>query len=245
MDRAVKIWHIPFPSFYTGTDQKLVREDKPLFSSTCIHMARVLSINWIADDVLLSHNAPPIMAIPLEDEDELEIDPGRIVLWQWLGRRRFFPDGLWDEGDVRQTVLRGCASDYQESASYKIISSIPLPPSPTQYDTPPGFQVYNERDYHDPIVLYTHPDPKEDGITIINVADFPPRKPPPCRWADDELAEATGNLQISEAEPEPPRWDLRPKGGDGKVQACALLPGGHALVAAGGSNLWLWTVPLT
>ncbi|KAK1229685.1 hypothetical protein PQX77_007247 [Marasmius sp. AFHP31] len=209
-------------------------------------MARVLSINWIADDILLSHNAPPIMATPQEDEDELEIDPGRIVLWRWLGRRRFFPDGLWDEGDVRQTVLRGCASDYQESASYKIISSIPLPPSPTQYDTPPGFQVYTDGEYHDPIILYTHPDPTEDEITIINVADFPPRKPPPCRWADDELAEATGNLQISEAEPEPepPRWHVRPEGGDGKVQTCALLPGGHALVAAGGSNVWLWTVPL-
>ncbi|KAG6851175.1 hypothetical protein H0H93_015185 [Arthromyces matolae] len=41
LDRLVKIWHLPEPM--QGT---LIREDKPLFSSSRIHKARVLSISW-------------------------------------------------------------------------------------------------------------------------------------------------------------------------------------------------------
>ncbi|KAL0581597.1 hypothetical protein V5O48_000413 [Marasmius crinis-equi] len=235
MDRAVKIWHIPFPF---NTDQKLVREDKPLFSSSGIHNARVLSIAWITDDILLSHSAPAIMRIP-EPEDvahDLDLDPGSIALWRWLGKDRFFPVD-WTNKPNHRTVLRGCASDYQESASYKIISSIPLPPTPTQFEIPTSFQVFTD-DCHDPLVLYTHP--QREGITILNVADFPPRRRPLCRWAgEDELADAAGGLSIDDDIV--PCWQVGPEDEEeDKVETCAMLPSGQVLVAAGGRNLWAW-----
>lgn len=43
-DRAVKIWHIPY--FSKRSRPKLLREDKPLFSSCMIHKARIISVNW-------------------------------------------------------------------------------------------------------------------------------------------------------------------------------------------------------
>ncbi|OBZ79372.1 Polycomb group protein FERTILIZATION-INDEPENDENT ENDOSPERM [Grifola frondosa] len=55
MDRAVKIWRIPQPR-----EGFLARDDKPLFSTDMIHKARVLSIAWLSDDVLISHSAPSI-----------------------------------------------------------------------------------------------------------------------------------------------------------------------------------------
>jgi hypothetical protein len=41
MDRAVKIWRIPWFEEHT-----LVRADKPLFTSAFIHNSRVLSVAW-------------------------------------------------------------------------------------------------------------------------------------------------------------------------------------------------------
>ena len=47
MDHTVKIWQMPSVRS-DGSDKSLMikREDKPLFSSTRVHMAQVLSIAW-------------------------------------------------------------------------------------------------------------------------------------------------------------------------------------------------------
>ncbi|ESK97912.1 coatomer beta subunit [Moniliophthora roreri MCA 2997] len=129
MDRTVKIWHIP--TITPGGN--MMREDKPLFSASCIHTARVLSIDWLSDDLLLSHSAPPFLATSndsIEDEGhdqdeekptEYTVGAGQMVLWRWLGLDRFFPPG-WNEYETRQEVLRGCASDYEESGKQRILA---------------------------------------------------------------------------------------------------------------------------
>ncbi|KAG7099176.1 hypothetical protein E1B28_001047 [Marasmius oreades] len=234
MDRAVKIWHIPFPFL---PDQKLVREDKPLFSSTTIHKARVLSIDWISDDILLTHSAPAIMSIPATDDEHPDIEPAYMVLWRWLGKDRFFPVG-WNEHPSQQTALRGCASDYQESASFQILASINLSPTPTQFDTPSAFHVFREEN-HDPLLLYTYPQWKR--VTIVNIADFPPRRPPPCRWmTDEELLEAARKLNISEVDEDVPSWQIELTDPTDAFQTCTMFPEGDAIVAAGGYHVWVW-----
>ncbi|KAF9270187.1 hypothetical protein L218DRAFT_952372 [Marasmius fiardii PR-910] len=235
MDRAVKIWHIPFP-FQEG--QKLIREDKPLFSSTTIHKARVLSIDWISDDILLTHSAPAIMSVPVTNDEPLDLEPGSVILWRWLGKDRFFPAG-YDEFTTHQTVLRGCASDYQESASFQILASVNLPSTPTQFDTPSAFHVFRE-EHHDPLLLYTYPQWKT--IKILNIADFPPRRPPPCRWTGHiKLLEAAKTLKISESDEQVSSWliELTHKTED-VFQTCTMLPEGTAIVAAGGHSVWVW-----
>ena len=51
MDHALRIWHLGPALFVkdrylTQVNAALYREDKPLFSSTTIHDARVLSVYW-------------------------------------------------------------------------------------------------------------------------------------------------------------------------------------------------------
>lgn len=42
LDRLVKIWFVP------SSNKVLNREDKPLFSSSKIHKARILDVSWCA-----------------------------------------------------------------------------------------------------------------------------------------------------------------------------------------------------
>jgi polycomb protein EED len=79
-----------------------------------MHRSRVLSVQWISHNVLISHNPSAILrSDPLDGENkDTYIVPGEIVVWTWLGLDRFFPplyDDLRAEGRP-QTVLRGCAS---------------------------------------------------------------------------------------------------------------------------------------
>lgn len=60
-------------------------------------------------DLLLTHSAPALMK---KRPDDLEckatyLEPGELTVWRWLGMDRFFPP---DKGDIRQSILRGCAS---------------------------------------------------------------------------------------------------------------------------------------
>ena len=48
MDRAVKIWRMPALS---KDGDSIAREDKPIFSSSRIHAARVVSVNWFEFNV--------------------------------------------------------------------------------------------------------------------------------------------------------------------------------------------------
>ncbi|KAJ7092671.1 WD40-repeat-containing domain protein [Mycena epipterygia] len=111
-DRHVKIWRMLSSSNDIG-------EDKPLFSAR-ITTSRVLSIAWLAEDVLLMHTATtctPARMGPdeeeasfLEEDDELKdpnhIECGTINVFRWMGLKRFFP-----EGEINpNSVLRGGAS---------------------------------------------------------------------------------------------------------------------------------------
>jgi polycomb protein EED len=128
LDRFVKIWYL-FPT----SKEMLTREDKPLFSSSRIHKARVLSVAWceascfqrtthilitfhnigatrLDHDILLTNSAPALLREKpdIEDAKETYLEAGTLTIWRWLGIDRFFPPGHDEEH--RQEVLRGCAS---------------------------------------------------------------------------------------------------------------------------------------
>ncbi|KAJ7103585.1 WD40-repeat-containing domain protein [Mycena belliarum] len=123
-DRHVKIWRILSGS----TAEAPLLEDKPLFSAR-ITTSRVLSVAWLADDVIIMHTATtstPARTPPddddttpvSDDEEEPEIppnylEPGTIDVFQWLGLKRFFPSPDTNPNPVS----RGGASDYQESST--------------------------------------------------------------------------------------------------------------------------------
>ena len=59
------------------------------------------------EDMLLSHSAAVVMRQASQEdpsESELICGPGTLVLWKWLGLRRFFPPGV----EEFPAVLRGC-----------------------------------------------------------------------------------------------------------------------------------------
>ncbi|KAK7059017.1 hypothetical protein VNI00_001641 [Paramarasmius palmivorus] len=245
MDRTVKIWHIPV----IIPDGRLMSEDKPLFTSSRIHAARVLSIDWLSDEILISHNAPPLVPIPdtvnrNERQDDGEYEPlqygvseGKMIVWRWLGLDRFFPPG-WDEYEVRQDVLRGTASDYQESSSYTIISTVDLPLRKTQYETP-SLDVFCEQG-QDPLVLYTFPGSEE--IRVLNIADFKPQKVPPCPWPQEEET-ILDTLTLSE-DGELPGWNISiPREHNAhqeRLDVCVMYRGGRTIVATSARSIWIW-----
>jgi hypothetical protein len=120
LDRAVKIWVVR-PTF----EDRLKREDKPLFSSSRIHKGRVLSVTWYAQfrslqvyypitvnrlqhDLLLTHSGPALMRTYQDPMNKtVHVETGELVIWRWLGIDRFFPP---DKEDISQDLLRGCAS---------------------------------------------------------------------------------------------------------------------------------------
>ncbi|KAF7784640.1 hypothetical protein Agabi119p4_805 [Agaricus bisporus var. burnettii] len=154
VDRCIKLWHVN-----PRNSSQITREDKPLFSSSRIHRSRVLSVQWMSHDTLISHNPSAILRTDPTDEDNKDtyMVPGEIVVWTWLGLDRFFPplyDDLKAEGRS-QTVLRGCASDYQESSSFTMSANAAFPAIYPQLISP-NVNVY-QSPTHDPIALCTIP----------------------------------------------------------------------------------------
>jgi len=140
VDRCVKIWRLP-----SLDDASLSREDKPLFSSSRIHQSRVLSVAWLNEDVLLSHCAPVLLRTKKDEDqtkDQIDTFPGTLAMWRWLGLNRFFQP----HAEVYQKNMRGCASDYQESASFKFIAEYQIP----KYTK--HLHVY-QSPIHDPIII--------------------------------------------------------------------------------------------
>ena len=126
MDRCVKIWVVR-----PANDREIKREDKPLFTSSRVHKARVLSISWydikaflqsmhshqqnsrLQDDLLLTHSAPAIMKKrPLDPKSKSTyIEPGELIIWRWLSVDRFFPPRPGQEDDpVPLSTIRGCSA---------------------------------------------------------------------------------------------------------------------------------------
>ncbi|EPT03858.1 hypothetical protein FOMPIDRAFT_1157736 [Fomitopsis schrenkii] len=179
MDRAVKIWRIP--PLHEG---RLAREDKPLFSTDYIHKARVLSISWLSHDILISHSAPAPRRLT-DDLEKIDMENGTVQVWQWLGFNRFFPP---DRGDKPlPKVMRGCASDYRNSESFKVLSAYHLPLTAlhaTVYTSPTNT--------HDPLLLV----PVGRTVRVFNLTHFEPRPKPPFPFAEDEVVALTKRMRL-------------------------------------------------
>ncbi|THH16816.1 hypothetical protein EW146_g3895 [Bondarzewia mesenterica] len=244
MDRAVKIWRLP-PSV-EGENPPIQREDKPLFSSSCVHKARVLSINWVSHDILVTHSAPAPMR--REESDEWYEEPGTMVLWKWLSTDRFFPPN-----QPFQEVLRGCAADYQDSASFKILSSVSLPYPPPSF----RLSIYRSVDpvtglnVDDPLILL----PLSNTLRIINVCHLSPREPPPFPLDEPEVVMMTKRMRLEEPDQEEREdlgtWqeDLGWKivlGAPGEqeveeIEAANMGLDGRVIAAVGRKgSLWIW-----
>ncbi|KAF5385221.1 hypothetical protein D9615_001474 [Tricholomella constricta] len=244
LDRLVKIWHVP----RAFTDM-LVREDKPLFSSSRIHKARVLSVTWLQPDLLLTHSAPAVMKEHLDNPDikTTFLEAGQLIVWRWLGLSRFFPAG---REDVRQDILRGCASDYQESNSFKVISAVSFPEVQTQFEVP-MLHVFQSPS-HDPFVLFTYP--KSNVIKMFNVIHLQPRKPPPFPFdeANLDLVESAERMHLGGPSRNiPPEIEGREinmasstaeaDGESDRLMACAMGMNGTTIVGVGvKGTIWIW-----
>ncbi|KAJ7071086.1 hypothetical protein C8F01DRAFT_1109068, partial [Mycena amicta] len=133
VDHYVKIWRCA-----PGRSRV---ENKPLFSAL-VSSSRILSIAWLSDDLLLVHTGTTFTpsAIPTDDSDSDEqkepetdaskfaytkTESGQLIALQWLGLRRFFPDG---RSDIPIENTRSISTDSQQSNSYSMIASLSLNP---------------------------------------------------------------------------------------------------------------------
>ncbi|KIJ68509.1 hypothetical protein HYDPIDRAFT_106709 [Hydnomerulius pinastri MD-312] len=177
LDRAVKIWRLPKMSF-----DKMPREDKPLFSSTRIHKARIMSVSWLSLDVLVTHGAPAYMRRN-NQKDDMYLEDGTIAIWRWLGFDRFFPP----DQPKPSKVMRGCASDYQESSSFKLLSVVPIPQTTRHIHVAQTLK-------NDCVIAMTLP----DRVRLLNIADFQPRKTPSFPIEQDEFSDLTSRLNLDD-----------------------------------------------
>ncbi|RPD82467.1 WD40 repeat-like protein [Lentinus tigrinus ALCF2SS1-7] len=170
MDRAVKIWRIPPSVFDPPKNPQMAREDKPLFSTDLLHKARVWAVNWLADDILASCSAPALMRRTPDEPEDTYWEDGTVVVWQWLGFNRFFPPDK-----IPQKVMRGTASDWRNSESFKTLAAYHLPTIVR------NVHIYRSLT-HDPMLLI----PIGKTIRIFNISLFKPRAPP--RFPLDDLS---------------------------------------------------------
>jgi len=162
----------------------MAREDKPLFSSTRIHQARVVSVNWLSLDVLVTHSAPALMRSNGQKQTVYLAD-GTIAIWRWLGFDRFFPPNH----PKPSRVMRGCASDYQESSSFKLLSVVPI----SQLTRHLRVAYTLKNNYVIALIL-------PDRIRLHNVADFQPRQRPsfPLEKNDEDEIINLSRLHLDE-----------------------------------------------
>ncbi|KAG1864262.1 WD40-repeat-containing domain protein, partial [Suillus subalutaceus] len=234
LDRAVKIWSFSASSNFT-------REDKPLFSSSRIHKARIMSVSWLSTDTLVTHSAPALMR-RRGRKDDIYYEDGTVTIFRWIGFDRFFP-----AGQNIGKVFRGCSSDYQESSSFTLISTSSLPQQTRHVHVTQTFTG----DY---ILVLSLP----DNVRLYNLANFhprviapdPPERDPPERDIESEFQ----NVRLDDEEeeedqpittffgksPEPQRWEVLVPGAQGSVQACVLGFGGQLLVTLGKRRVCIW-----
>ncbi|PIL31879.1 hypothetical protein GSI_06583 [Ganoderma sinense ZZ0214-1] len=103
----------------------------------------------------------------------------QFIVWQWLGFDRFFP-----LGKLPQKIMRGTASDWRNSESFKVLSGYHIPP------VAKCFHAYQSIT-HDPLLLV----PLGRVIRIFNISQFSVRRPPKFPL-DNSLVELTNNLSL-------------------------------------------------
>ncbi|KAH0838264.1 hypothetical protein J3R83DRAFT_6520 [Lanmaoa asiatica] len=247
LDRAVKIWCLPKMSF-----EEMAREDKPLFSSTRIHQARIMSVNWLSLDVLATHSAPALMRHNGQKENVYHAD-GTIAIWRWLGFDRFFPPNQ----QKPSKVMRGCASAWSLSpevlfpqASFKLLSVAPI----SQLIRHLHIAYTLKNNYVIALML-------PDRIRLHNVADFQPRQRPSFPLDENDGDEITNlsRLHLDEegddgehvvapivsqrAALSPPLGgqDIVIPKAEYSLQAVALDCHGLSLIALGvNGRIWIW-----
>ncbi|KIM48256.1 hypothetical protein M413DRAFT_61975 [Hebeloma cylindrosporum] len=204
LDRQVKIW----PVRYASSPEEIKREDKPLFSSGRVHKARVLSISWLQEDLLLTHSAPALMRVHPDDpvNKETYLEAGELIIWRWLGLDRFFPVEHEDL-QPRSRLYRGISADYQESSSFKIISIHSFPTTPSQHIVP-NLSLFQTPE-HDPLIFFVYPGARSFSFTnasLMSPREHPPipaavaklkKKPPQDDEDGTDLAEAAERMNIS------------------------------------------------
>lgn len=236
LDRVVKIW-----SFSTSSFDKLAREDKPLFSSSRIHKARIISVSWLSTDTLVTHSAPALMR-RRGRKDDIYYEDGTVTIFRWIGFDRFFP-----AGQEIGKVFRGCTSDYQESSSFTLISTSSLPQQTRHVHVAQAFTG----DY---ILVLSLP----DSVRLYNLANFHPRviAPDPLEHVPPEpdIESEFQNVRLDDEEeeedkpittffgksPESQRWEVLVPDAQGSVQACVLGFGGQLLVTLGKRKVYIW-----
>ncbi|KAF8898804.1 hypothetical protein BD779DRAFT_39049 [Infundibulicybe gibba] len=236
LDRNVKIWVV-----HPDSSVSITRQDKPLFSSSRIHKARVLGVKWLKHDILLTYSAPSVIRKCSDDEGfETSLEPSQLAIWRWLGVDRFFPPSA---ANAQQSMLRGCASDYQESSSFTFISVYALPNTPDQYTTP-QVDLYQST-WHDPIALLTFPG--ATSLSMINLAHLHPRKPPPFPYEAVSVDGDRRHLTASEPEGNErtnrlPGWTINTESVAGEaLEACFMGMEGKAIVGVGTKgSIWFW-----
>ncbi|KAJ7150334.1 hypothetical protein C8R46DRAFT_501583 [Mycena filopes] len=250
-DRYVKIWR----TYFDPTDT-IFRDDKPLFSAR-ITTSRVHSVAWLPGDLLLMHTAitftpasvkPDLERLePREEEDEDEeddgqevrdrvpfLEPGSLDVVKWLSVNRFFPPGE----TASSPVIRGSASDYQESKSYTLLATEPLstaeePISTIGHPHPPGRLGHF-------LLVY----PRSMDIISLNSAKLSPRTQ--NSLFDDTLIEMTKRIRLDEppVPPPPARGPLfatqKSMDPETELTACALDSSGTVAILDSTGTIWLF-----
>ncbi|KIO32196.1 hypothetical protein M407DRAFT_111588 [Tulasnella calospora MUT 4182] len=93
VDNCVKIWRVP-EIRALAAPRRLIVQDKPVFSSSCVHESYVTSIYWLSPDVLASKSCGP---------------NATVVLWKWLELQRFSPKDL-------NASVRHLPTDYNDNS---------------------------------------------------------------------------------------------------------------------------------
>ncbi|KAF8632609.1 hypothetical protein AX15_001812 [Amanita polypyramis BW_CC] len=243
LDRAVKIWALP-PSI---NSLQMSRQDKPLFSSVSVHRARVLSINWLSDDILLSHSAPAVLRPNCGEKNEVHeytTEAGELILWCWLSLNRFFPPELRTYRQPLYPSLR----DWEDSSSFQVLFKgfIPYSGELSQLITPTLFMytLHPHLPTSGSVVLLIYPD--STSFRLLHVPDsFRQRNPPRFPLDEPDKSEIIlDGLNLESRADFISGWlidiaeDSVPK-----LNACAIPPGGNMIIAIGTQGtLWRWTI---
>ncbi|KAK2461960.1 hypothetical protein APHAL10511_006423 [Amanita phalloides] len=229
LDRAVKIWALP-PAI---NSLQLARLDKPLFGGTSVHRARVLSINWLSDNILLSHNAPTVLCTKLDENGKAKytMDAGELVLWRWLSLDRFFPQDLQT---YRQTV-RPTYRDWEDSRSFEVLfkKSIPGELSPS---SGPMLAMYPYQSTSGNVIVMIYPE--STSFFLLHLPDsFKQCEMPKFPLDSGEASGKGGSDKL-------PGWSISTEEGSvQKLNACGILRNGNMIVGVGTQGtIWIWTI---
>lgn len=236
LDHNIKIWRVPPLPFKDPVHPSFHRDQLPVFTSSAIHAARVVSVRWIDYDILLSES------VPTQTGQEQE-ERHTFVIWQWLAIDRFSEkeeDGTYTESNYAEVT---------ESYSYRILSvhDVQMP-------------KHSRAHLHGSLGRWLLFCPTQGGVHVYNLALFKPCEPPPFpadlvearAWNDDRLVEEQRKREqhryVPRPQPHAP-WVLDVVGdeplaegaADMHIGACAMAPGRKRVVAVSMSgDVFVW-----